>query len=108
MPRPKKETPNGVKRAHAEEYIPLDSAANRPAKKTRLLGDSDEETDDEAGGVSLNVNEDYARRFEYNKKREDKNRRMVMVSSIRVTFANSRSGGKVRQIQGAGRRGRHR
>ncbi|KAF2688906.1 Krr1-domain-containing protein [Lentithecium fluviatile CBS 122367] len=78
MPKTKQEKPNiGVKRQHveaAEAYVPLDSAANRPAKKTKLLDDSDDETDGEAGGVALKVNEEYARRFEYNKKREDKHR----------------------------------
>jgi protein KRI1 len=75
MAKSKQEKLNGVKRQHVEEYIPLESAANRPAKKTRLLDDSDDESGDDAGGVSLNVNEDYARRFEHNKKREDKQRR---------------------------------
>jgi protein KRI1 len=64
----------GAKRQRTEAYTPLESAANRPAKKTKLLDDSEDETDGEAGGVSLKVNEEYARRFEYNKKREDKHR----------------------------------
>jgi hypothetical protein len=102
MARTKQEKPNiGVKRQHADAYIPLDSAANRPAKKTKLLDDSDDETDGEAGGVSLKVNEEYARRFEHNKKREDKHRCTHGVLYILRLFANSRSGGKVWQIQGA-------
>ncbi|KAF2016792.1 Krr1-domain-containing protein [Aaosphaeria arxii CBS 175.79] len=44
----------------------------RPAKKAKLLDDSDEDSDGsngEDGGVSLNINEEYAKRFEHNKKR---------------------------------------
>jgi protein KRI1 len=86
MAKTKQEKPNvGIKRQHTEVYVPLDSAANRPAKKTKLLDDSDasdDETDGEAGGVSLNVNEDYARRFEYNKKREDKHRCTTTASHL--------------------------
>lgn len=55
-----------------------------PAKKPRtLLDDSSSESEGESGGVRLNgdkatgepvlkINEEYARRFEYNKKREEK------------------------------------
>ncbi|KAA8644670.1 hypothetical protein EYZ11_001886 [Aspergillus tanneri] len=53
-----------------------------PAKKTRMLLDDDNSSDtgDESGGVSINnqsngfnlkINEEYARRFEHNKKREE-------------------------------------
>jgi protein KRI1 len=55
-----------------------------PAKKPRRLfddGSSDSEADDGPGGVPLNgdsaeaptfkINEEFARRFEYNKKREE-------------------------------------
>ncbi|KAF2734195.1 Krr1-domain-containing protein [Polyplosphaeria fusca] len=50
-----------------------DNLDERPVKKARLLDDSDESESDE-GGVSLKVNEEYAQRFEHNKKREDKQR----------------------------------
>ncbi|PYH95024.1 Krr1-domain-containing protein [Aspergillus ellipticus CBS 707.79] len=52
-----------------------------PAKRSRKLLDDDSSSDsgDESGGVPINnedltfkINEDYARRFEYNKKREEK------------------------------------
>lgn len=49
-------------------------------KKTKLFDDSDE-SDGEPGGVSLKVNEEYARRFEHNKKREDKHRRKLLSSN---------------------------
>lgn len=53
-----------------------------PAKKSRKLLDDDSSSDtgDESGGVPINnqsngfsfkINEDYARRFEHNKKREE-------------------------------------
>lgn len=49
-----------------------------PAKKPRKLLDdsSEDESGDETGGVLVNgeefkINEEYARRFEYNKKREE-------------------------------------
>lgn len=52
-----------------------------PSKKMRKLldDDSSSESGDDAGGVSINkalshdfkINEDYAKRFEYNKKREE-------------------------------------
>jgi len=45
-----------------------------PAKRAKFLSD-DEDSDVEGNnGVLLNVNEDYAKRFEYNKKREEKQR----------------------------------
>ena len=53
-----------------------------PTKKPRKLLDDDSSSDtgDESGGVAINnqadgfnfkINEDYARRFEHNKKREE-------------------------------------
>jgi protein KRI1 len=52
------------------------SAAN--SGKRKLLNDSDSDSDD--GGAALEdntfkVNEEYARRFEHNKKREERQRR---------------------------------
>jgi len=45
------------------------------AKKAKLLDNTDDEDSDaDAGLASLQVNEDYARRFEYNKKREETHR----------------------------------
>jgi hypothetical protein len=59
------------------------SAMEPPLKKQRkaLLSDSssDEESGDESGGVEvgdLKINEEYARRFEHNKKREELQKRM--------------------------------
>lgn len=58
-----------------------------PSKKARTLWEEDSsESGDESGGVSLTkgseaefkINEDYARRFEYNKKREEVQKRMAV------------------------------
>lgn len=70
MGRPRSKQPtNGVKRASPDD---AETLKTHFAKKTKLLDDSDNEAD----GVSLKINEDYARRFEHNKKREEQHRRM--------------------------------
>ena len=48
--------------------------ANPAKRKLTLLSDSDSDSDSDDGGASLQVNEEYARRFEHNKKREEKQR----------------------------------
>jgi protein KRI1 len=46
-----------------------------PAKKAKLLDHSDDEPDsDQEGGISLKVNEEYAKRYEFNNKRAEKHR----------------------------------
>lgn len=49
-----------------------------PAKRTKVFSDDEGSDDDGQNGVSLDnaftINEDYARRFEYNKKRQEKER----------------------------------
>ena len=47
------------------------ATARRPAKRAKLLADSD---DSDSGGA-LRINEAYAQRFEHNKKREERHRR---------------------------------
>lgn len=57
-----------------------------PSKKMRTLMDEDSsDSGDDSGGVPINtkssgngfsINEDYARRFEHNKKREEVQKRM--------------------------------
>lgn len=47
------------------------------SNKRKLLDDSDSDSDDAGaaiGSSGFKVNEEYARRFEYNKKREEKQR----------------------------------
>ena len=62
-----------------------DLSVERPAKRAKLLDDSSSESNVEEewngvssdggnGGVSLKINEEYARRFEHNKKREERQR----------------------------------
>jgi hypothetical protein len=47
-----------------------------PVKKAQLFDNSDEGSDADDGTVSLKVNDEYARRFEHNKKRAEKQRCM--------------------------------
>ncbi|KAL1876065.1 Kinetochore protein Spc24 [Paecilomyces lecythidis] len=68
-----------------------------PSKKLRtLLDDSSSESEGENGGVRLNgdsafkINEEYARRFEYNKKREEKQQLEAKLGKS-VTFDNKRA-----------------
>ncbi|KAF2006117.1 Krr1-domain-containing protein [Amniculicola lignicola CBS 123094] len=65
---------NGIKR---ERFLPTpvkDDASARPAKKAKLLDDSDDESDHDDGGVELKVNDEYAKRYEFNNKRAEKHR----------------------------------
>ncbi|CAO2648546.1 Nn.00g078130.m01.CDS01 [Neocucurbitaria sp. VM-36] len=65
---------NGLKRGLNGDAASK-SGLQRPAKKAKLLDNTDDEDSDaDDGGVALKVNEDYARRFEYNKKREEQHR----------------------------------
>jgi hypothetical protein len=98
MPRPKKAA-NGVKHSLGDDFVPLKTADERPAKKAKLLDDSDEESGNEDGGVALKVNEEYAKRFEHNKKRAERHRRKPNPILIFSVVSNDHSGGKVRQGQ---------
>ncbi|KAH4353628.1 hypothetical protein HBH98_008110 [Parastagonospora nodorum] len=75
MPRTKdKQATNGGKRHLLnDDPFALQKESSRPTKKAKLLDDSDN-SDAEDGGVTLKVNDEYAKRFEYNKKREEKHR----------------------------------
>lgn len=46
-----------------------------PAKKIKILQDDDESQSDGDGEETLNINSEYAKRFEHNKKRADLHRR---------------------------------
>jgi protein KRI1 len=51
-----------------------------PAKKAKLLDHSDDEPDsDQEGGIALKVNEEYAKRYEFNNKRAEKHRRKYRI-----------------------------
>jgi protein KRI1 len=58
-----------------DDPFALKKESSRPTKKAKLLDESDD-SDAEGAGVELKVNDEYAKRFEYNKKREEKHRRM--------------------------------
>jgi protein KRI1 len=65
-----KKRTNGVKRE-------LNATSEPPAKKAKLLDNTDDESSDsDDGGVSLTVNEEYARKYEHNKKRAEQFRCM--------------------------------
>jgi protein KRI1 len=69
-----KSAANGGKRGLlSDDPFSTKDSTSRPSKKAKLLDDSDSSDNDE-GGVALKVNDEYARRFEYNKKREEKHR----------------------------------
>ena len=53
--------------------------ASKAAKKT-LFDDSEDESD---GGAQIKVNEEYAKRFEHNKKREERQRRKTPPAAAR-------------------------
>jgi protein KRI1 len=70
-----KQAANGAKRHLLnDDPFALQKESSRPTKKAKLLDDSDN-SDAEDSGVTLKVNDEYAKRFEYNKKREEKHRR---------------------------------
>jgi protein KRI1 len=97
MPR-KSKAANGSKHSLGDDFIPLNGADERPSKKAKLLDDTDEEdgSGDESGGVALKVNEEYAKRFEYNKKRAEKHRRkLILPIQIQRAEAHCRSGREV-------------
>lgn len=50
--------------------------ATSDSHKQRLFDDSDDESD---GGVKLQINAEYAKKFEYNKKREELSRRKILL-----------------------------
>ncbi|KAF2118754.1 KRI1-like family C-terminal-domain-containing protein [Lophiotrema nucula] len=64
---------NGTHHKKSNGSAHRDPVDERPAKKAKLLDDSDDSESDD-GGVSLKVNEEFAKRFEHNKKREEKQR----------------------------------
>jgi protein KRI1 len=69
-----KQLTNGGKRGLLnDDPFSTEKPASRPSKKAKLLDDSDNSDPDE-GGVTLKVNDEYAKRFEFNKKREEKHR----------------------------------
>jgi len=102
MPRTKdKQATNGAKRHLLnDDPFALQKESARPAKKAKLLDDSDN-SDAEDGGVTLRVNDEYAKRFEYNKKREEKHRRMyhVLKESTCIHLLTLHSRGEIWQEQ---------
>ena len=85
---------NGVKHASTQPT----TSDERPAKKAKLLDASDSESDSEEGGVELKVNEEYARRFEHNKKRAEMHRCEYLSKLDALAILTTQySGGEIRQ-----------
>lgn len=73
MPRSTSKT---AKRERNGDALAHTNGDSRPPKKAKLLDNTDDEdSEPEAGGASFSVNEEYARRFEHNKKRAEQHRR---------------------------------
>lgn len=87
--KPKSEKPKALKKIQPVAKEPEAPKVSKPAaeetkaKKTALFDDSDSDSND--GGVELKVNEDYAKRFEHNKKREERHRRTYTPSQTYTT-----------------------
>lgn len=69
------------------------------AKPTKMrIDDSDSESDSETGGAKLangfKVNEEYAKRFEHNKKREELQRCRFLAQFFYITFSDQISSGR--------------
>ena len=63
------------------------SSASKKNSVKRALDFGSDDDDDSAGGVELRINEEYAKRFEHNKKREELQRCMcVIFAENRKTF----------------------
>jgi hypothetical protein len=62
---------------------PID--APRPPKRARFL---DEESENEETDIKLSINEEYAQRFEHNKKRAELQKCMSVLRSTETTACN--------------------
>jgi protein KRI1 len=75
---------NGVKRE-------LNATNEPPTKKAKLLDNTDDEgSDSDNGRVSLKVNEEYARKYEHNKKQAEKFRCTRVFSVEPLSGTNSK------------------
>lgn len=75
-----KKRTNGVKRE-------LNATSEPPTKKAKLLDNTDDEgSDSDHGGVSLKVNEEYARKYEHNKKQAEKFRRTRILCRVIYSY----------------------
>lgn len=84
MPRPKSKSA-GIKHTLGDDAVSQNAPAERPAKKAKLLDDTDDEGESDHGGVQLKVNAEYAQRFEHNKKRAERHRRMLGPHQSRIS-----------------------
>lgn len=92
--------PKASRSAHeAPKAEPPETETPAVPKKTLLFDDDNNSDDaDVNGGVELKVNEEYAKRFEHNKKREERQRRMstpLFCAALSRANARLRSRGEV-------------
>jgi protein KRI1 len=98
MPR---STSKSAKRELNGDSVVHENGASRPQKKAKLLDNTDDEDSEaEAGDAGFQVNEEYARRFEHNKKRAEQHRRRQSMHLGAAHMLTVCSGGKIRQGQG--------
>jgi hypothetical protein len=94
---------NGAKKAKQDAPVKV-------VKSKNLLDDSDSSEDESVGGAPLEsgfkVNEEYAKRFEHNKKREELHRRKFYISTMLNQSAHQIlvSGGKISEASKASER----
>lgn len=72
---------NSRKRQNTDSY-------SNPTKKIKILQDDDDSHSDSDGEETLNINPEYAKRFEHNKKRAELHQCMLLLytHSLRRTF----------------------
>lgn len=101
MPRPKKNKNSAVVAAPDTPSAQLFSEMPKSSKlnKANLLEDSDDEGDAPADAPAFTVNEEFAKRFEYNKKREEIQRCMLRRRPLHTcaVLTAAASGGKVQE-----------
>lgn len=109
-PAPESYRPRKSAHTHTHPQMAPQTEAGRPAKRAKLLmGDDDDASSSAGEEVAFKINEEFARRFEYNKKREEKQRRMFPLPRPILRCTNIfQSRGKVRQRQNRRRRLRRR
>jgi len=99
MSKRKIDTLGGITSSKDSKKVKYDFSKSKEQEKVpNLLSSSEDESD--FGGASLEeqsfkINEEYARRFEHNKKREELHRCMSQGFSLRCAPTNFNSGGEV-------------
>lgn len=85
--------PSGANSIEVTKRVKQDDAPNQATARKNLLVDSDSDSEAEVAPVDtgFKVNEEFAKRFEFNKKREELSRRKLHQPTQTTPFANSTS-----------------